>query len=44
MSFNNKNLFFFFEIIYNSQGQIRLKKRFLKNLIKNFYRNILGGS
>ena len=44
MGLKKKYIFNGFEILYNSFGQLYIKKRFLINSTRNFYRYILGGS
>jgi len=41
MGFNNKKFFFGKEIIFNSLGQIKNKKRFLFISIINYFRYII---
>jgi hypothetical protein len=43
MGANKKQIIYGFEIIYNSLGQVMLKKRFLNKQTLSYYRYILGG-
>jgi hypothetical protein len=44
MSNSKKKVYFSREIIFNKQGQIFLKKRFISRVVIKFYRFISGGS
>lgn len=44
MSLNKRKFFFSYEIIYNTNGQLFIKKRLLTRLIINYYRFIFKGA